>query len=925
MPVATRLQQAPPRRSNHAGQRSLRPAAEPPFEPFSASSRLKPAMTAWDLLARSFSFVRWNVSAPLPGATMEVTIFLGLLACPVLAIVALVMATGARNQGRALEQRLIALERAQAPAAPTAVPAPPVAPPPQPRADLMTPVAAPPAPPPPRPATAVPPSAPSAPPPPRPAPAPARAQPGISFEEQFGTRWVVWAGGLALALGGFFLVRYSIEQDLIGPHVRIALGALLAVALIVGGEWTRRKERAAGVGVVAIANIPSILTAAGTAVAYATVYAAYALYGFVDPPVAFVLLGIVALATLAAALLHGPALAGLGLVGAEVTPILVASNHPNYWALYVFLAVVTAASFALARARLWRWLAVTAMLFGPSADAERVDAVSSGALSAYVFAAMMLVIAWFHEPFTLGVFAVLVVATVAIAWRTDAAVGAVPAVAVFAVLVLAAWAVRPVTDHLVLPSGPTAGAIPDPKQAYTQSHLVLGAVFALLFGGAGFQAQGRSQRALIPIVWAIAGAATPVAILIATYHRIAGWERSFPFAGLALLLAVLFALATETLARRVPRPGAAATQAIFACASIASLALALTFALEKGWLTIALALMVPGIAWVAARRPLPMLRSLAGIVVALVVARVAFEPRIVGAEVGETPIFNWLLYGYGVPAVAFWTGGHLLRQRADDAPARSVDAAAILFTVLLAFLEIRHLMTGGNVYAHGSGLAEVALQVCVGLAGAIGLEWLRGRTRSIVHDVGAIVIAGLALGGIVFGLLIAENPVITGEPVGEGLLNLILLGYGLPAMLAIALALIARTTRPMPYRAIAATTSVVLALAFLSLEVTRAYHGSVLTAGARTAAEQYTYSAVWLGFGVVLLLVGIALASKPARLASAAVVLLTVAKVFLIDMADLTGAWRALSFIGLGLVLVGIGFLYQRLLFPRRAVPSAAA
>src|SRR5579883_2270711 len=537
MPVATRLQQAPPRRSNHAGQRSLRPAAEPPFEPFSASSRLKPAMTAWDLLARSFSFVRWNVSAPLPGATMEVTIFLGLLACPVLAIVALVMATGARNQGRALEQRLIALERAQAPAAPTAVPAPP----------------------PPRPATAVPPSAPSAPPPPRPAPAPARAQPGISFEEQFGTRWVVWAGGLALALGGFFLVRYSIEQDLIGPHVRIALGALLAVALIVGGEWTRRKERAAGVGVVAIANIPSILTAAGTAVAYATVYAAYALYGFVDPPVAFVLLGIVALATLAAALLHGPALAGLGLVGAEVTPILVASNHPNYWALYVFLAVVTAASFALARARLWRWLAVTAivfgvmwifpgiddarvpslaphafhaivgfvltaalivagLLFGPSADAERVDAVSSGALSAYVFAAMMLVIAWFHEPFTLGVFAVLVVATVAIAWRTDAAVGAVPAVAVFAVLVLAAWAVRPVTDHLVLPSGPTAGAIPDPKQAYTQSHLVLGAVFALLFGGAGFQAQGRSQRALIPIVWAIAGAATPVAILIATYH-----------------------------------------------------------------------------------------------------------------------------------------------------------------------------------------------------------------------------------------------------------------------------------------------------------------------------------------------------------------------------------------------------------------------
>jgi uncharacterized membrane protein len=129
----------------------------------------------------------------------------------------------------------------------------------------------------------------------------------------------------------------------------------------------------------------------------------------------------------------------------------------------------------------------------------------------------------------------------------------------------------------------------------------------------------------------------------------------------------------------------------------------------------------------------------------------------------------------------------------------------------------------------------------------------------------------------------------------------------------------------MPYRAVAAVTSVALALMFLSLEVTRAFHGPVLTDGVTTDAEQYTYSAVWLGFGVVLLLLGIAIGSKPARLASAAVVLLTIAKVFLVDTAGLTGVWRALSFIGLGIVLVGIGLLYQRLLFPRRPAPAPAA
>jgi uncharacterized membrane protein len=93
----------------------------------------------------------------------------------------------------------------------------------------------------------------------------------------------------------------------------------------------------------------------------------------------------------------------------------------------------------------------------------------------------------------------------------------------------------------------------------------------------------------------------------------------------------------------------------------------------------------------------------------------------------------------------------------------------------------------------------------------------------------------------------------------------------------------------------------------------------VLSEGPTTDAEQYTYSAVWLAFGVALLAAGVWLRSQAVRFASAAVVMLTVLKVFLVDMRDLTGILQALSFIGLGAVLLGIGWLYQRLLFPRRA------
>jgi uncharacterized membrane protein len=281
---------------------------------------------------------------------------------------------------------------------------------------------------------------------------------------------------------------------------------------------------------------------------------------------------------------------------------------------------------------------------------------------------------------------------------------------------------------------------------------------------------------------------------------------------------------------------------------------------------------------------LPALRVLAALTGVIVLARIAWEPRIVGGNVGATPIFNWLLYGYGIPAAAFWLGGHLLRRRGDDVPARMIDSGAIVLTVLLAFLEIRHFMNAGDVYRPGSGLAEVALQICVGLAMAIGIERLRQRTNSFVHDIGALAIAALAFAAIVLGLAVGENPLFTGEPVGGRFINLVLLAYAVPAMLAAALALLWRATRPPQYSAAAAVTAVALALGYLSLQVRTLFRGEVLTRGSMTDAEQYTYSVVWLAFGVILLAAGVGIRSSAVRFSSAAVVIMAVLKVFLVDM-----------------------------------------
>jgi uncharacterized membrane protein len=429
---------------------------------------------------------------------------------------------------------------------------------------------------------------------------------------------------------------------------------------------------------------------------------------------------------------------------------------------------------------------------------------------------------------------------------------------------------------------------------------------------------------MIPVVWSGAAVFTPLTLLIALYARIAHLDRSIPFAILAMLLAAAFGAATEILTRRDSRPGLAISTALFATGTLGALALALTFALEKGWLTIALALMSMGTAWISMQRPIPFLRTLAAILAAIVVARIGYEPRIAGDAVGTTPIFNWLLWGYGVPALSFWIASHFLRRRGDDAPLRVVESAAILFTVLLAFMEIRHAVYGGDIYRAIPSLSEFALEVCVALAMAIGLERLRLRTGSVVHNIGAVLLT--AFSGLVgaFGLLLQENPMITPVEIGGGFINLLLLGYALPAVLMLLLSYAVAGRRTTSYANSIAAGALIFALTYVALEIRRLYHGPDLMTGDISDAEQYTYSIACLMFGVALLGIGIAVNSQRARLASAAVTALTIVKAFLIDMSTLTGVYRALSFICLGLVLVAIGWLYQHILFRRQAAAPSA-
>jgi uncharacterized membrane protein len=160
------------------------------------------------------------------------------------------------------------------------------------------------------------------------------------------------------------------------------------------------------------------------------------------------------------------------------------------------------------------------------------------------------------------------------------------------------------------------------------------------------------------------------------------------------------------------------------------------------------------------------------------------------------------------------------------------------------------------------------------------------------------------------------NPLVTDESTGRIVFfNLLLLAYLLPALAAGGVALFARGRRPQWYVAVLALLAALLAFAYATLSLRRLFQGEYIGAWREFGqAETYAYSALWLALGVALLVGGMVLRSQVLRIASGALIVIAVAKVFLFDMSELEGVLRALSFIGLGIVLIGIGLFYQRML-----------
>lgn len=727
--------------------------------------------------------------------------------------------------------------------------------------------------------------------------------PRLSFETLVGGRLPIWIGGVALVLAGFFLVRYSIEQGLLGPAARTGIAALFGLALIATSEGVRRLPATRD-----DARLGQALAGAGIASLYGTLYMAAALYHLIAPLPAFAAVVLVTLGALGLSLRHGPPTAIMALLGGFLAPLVAGFSAAGIGPLLVYLGLFVAALFGLAVHRRWGWLAFAASFAG-LAWAQFLIAVTdgqgnlasvggftmllAGGASARLPAAgirnrwlrllplltgmlQLVVIAPGLDfgPLAWSFYLVLAAAALMLAWRDPIYL---PGALASAALLLALEALALASAH--------PGATPVAAIAAT-----------LLFAGTGHALWSRGRGW---VTLALIGASGPVLVA----HGLAA--DLLPSA----IWGVLEALAATACARlawllRSEADDPALTAATLAAGLLATVALAQ--AVPHGWLSLPLAAVLGALAVWARQVRAPNLFVLP--ILPLLAALVAAAPPLLALAdtIGRSLFGEQLPYRH-LPALA-----DLLRGLALPI------AAALAFLIdPRAFGRARHIAallagTGGVLLLYTLAKQPLALATPEDFRDWGFIE--RGLLTQVVLAAGwALLRAGrlpvaakafliLGFSRLLWFDLLLLNPVIVAQAAGP--------------MLALHLMLAAFWCWTLPrLRIAAALLSIVGALAAVRWMA----HGTLLT-GTIGNLENGGYSAVLLVLALAWLWRGIAAGRHDLRLAGLGLLTLTTFKVFLVDAAALDGLLRILSFLGLGVALIAIGWAYSRFL----ARPTAA-
>jgi len=866
-------------------------------------------------------------------------ILLGLLAVawalgtPIVAIVALVRTSRLReaNQRLAAEVALLRRQSGDGEILP-----PPFVAEPAPEVPAMQPVPPPPVPPfEPEPVPVVD-GAPAQSPPARPTPAIEPVQ--LGWEQRLGARAFLWVGAVTLALAAIFLVRYSIEEGYLSPEVRVILAALFGFALIAGAEKIRARDD----------RVAQALAAAGVAALYGALFSAVALYDMISKVAAGGGAAALTAFAIAVSLRHGIFVAGLAFVGGFASPAIIGSETPNTPILFGYLLAIAAGTMGVIRIKGWWplgwgvlagsalwtvvWMLAPRDAAGVQEELHWVGLFLVAVAGLFVWAtwrrmgesenppADVVALVWTALAGT-GVLLVCLVVDDEGQQKAGWLALALHGAGAFA---LGRWTPRfqyaaalgPGLSLLALALwwGSTGGA----GTTWDADRFAwLTILFGGLYAAAAFALLWNAGR---PGFWAALSVAAAFTHFLLCWYVLRSTATGVPWGLISVGLAVPFLVGAERLARwRDSMPGATEALGFLAAGVTFFVAAAIPMELSREWITVAYAIELAAVAAIAARLDLRAMRLLCWPLLAVVVVRFVLNPEVLKYPIGVTPIFNWILWGYGIAIVALVAGLRVLRPTGDARLVRAVEAAVALLAFVLATLEVRSLFQPGSMATPDAGFTERSFYVAIWGAFALGALWMVRRGQDQVALWAWRLSGGLAVATALVVQVLIANPVFEPADVGRlPIFNGLFLAYAVPAAMA---ALARRWIDVEPNRDVGpliGSAASILAFVYVSFEVRHLFDPGFKRDGfAAEGLELYTYSIVWLLFGVALLALGFLRQTAALRHAGMVLVCIVVAKVFLIDMAGLEGLLRVFSFLGLGAALIGLGYAYRRFGFQK--------
>jgi uncharacterized membrane protein len=753
--------------------------------------------------------------------------------------------------------------------------------------------------------------------------------------------WMVWLGGFCVALAGIFLAKYSIDAGLLGPSARVFAACSTGIALHVLAEWLRRRTGESHPAFAALAGGASITL-------YSAVLAALHLYQLLEPGAALLLLALIALATMALSLLHGPALAIIGILGAYTVPILVANDEGDILSSLAYATIISGAALLLMRHvyRHWLWygMLVGALGWWLISFAN----IESGAVRGYYLAALaygMLAIPtgdWRLAGAT-AEHPVMKLVTIKL-FRSRPF--NIPLIAVSILLVTCAWALSIAhtgfsPDALLHWSPLVLVVLLAARERQELALLPWLSLFMQWFGwlysvlvvsGGQWQLNSLNADLQQDFLWFALGmsvvysgltllmshsrtysnlrgsliALAPVCWLALAYLLVTDLSSIWQWSLISLAIGLIYIILSQRSLKH-DESGTASNAIWLILAAHLAYSLALAMFFREATLTLALATQLISLTWLIRRFDLHNLDWLVKAVLALIVTRLTLNPWLLSYPTD----LHWSLWTYGGATACCMVASRLTRT---DAKLKLwLEAVSLQLFVLFVAAETRYQLYDGEIFRSEYSLTEAAINTA--LWAGVGLIYhYRAQISDYLNGLYNALSQILLLMGLVNYLLVLTllNPFWSGAlSVGsQPLANLLLLAYGVPPLLAL---LAWRFYQPR-FRRLAAIVAAVGGLIFISMEIRHLWQKGLLDIDLPTSdGELYTYSAVWLVLAVVAILYASRRQWQSAYKGGMALLMLVIAKLFLVDMAGLEGLLRVASFMGLGLSLLALAYLYQRI------------